>query len=80
MKRKNNELYDNAIRFCFQNENPSVWAFENAFNLSYEKAVELRVRLMEEGYVTLSNKKRNKNTNVSGVVKTNDCYITLVSI
>lgn len=51
-------LHDEAVRFCFDHKNPSVWAFQEVFGLNYHDACVLRTRLVQEGYVELFEKKK----------------------
>lgn len=68
MNRREKELFYNAVKFCFQNDNPSVFALQTIFDLTYEKAVALRVKLIENGFVSLYSNKR-KIENASFIIK-----------
>lgn len=54
------ELYNEAIKFCFENKNPSVWALQEVFGLDYSAACRLRTRLVNDGYVELFERKVKK--------------------
>lgn len=59
-KISGNGLYNEAIKFCFENKNPSVWALQEVFGLDYLAACRLRTRLVNDGYVELFEKKIKK--------------------
>ena len=59
-KLSDKALYQNAVKFCFDHKNPSVWALQEVFGLDYQKACAIRVRLAKDGYVELFEKKAKK--------------------
>lgn len=55
------DVYNEAVKFCYDHKNPSVWALQEVFGLNYQDACKMRTQLVRDGYVELFERKKPQN-------------------